>query len=83
MSSRRACQERKKEAREPDRARLLPFEPENDGIKLGARKKRQDDRADSREKLDPGLVGSEDRRADRSADDELGDGPDDDLSAST
>jgi hypothetical protein len=53
MSRGGAYQERKEEVGKPDRTRLLPLEPENDRIELGAGKKRQDDRADPGEKLDP------------------------------
>src|SRR5258708_34904241 len=72
--ARRAADERKQEARESDRRRLLPLEPEHEGIELRAGKERQHDRADAGEEFDPALVSPEHGRPDELAEDQLGGG---------
>jgi hypothetical protein len=47
VGGRGAPDERKKEARQPDRRGLLPFELEDQWIEFGAGKERQDDRPDA------------------------------------
>src|SRR5580704_5046131 len=79
MSCCRASQKREQEAREPDRGRLFPLELENFRVEFGTGEKRQDNRADPREKLDPGFVGSEHCRAESQAEDQLSDCSDGDF----
>ena len=67
----RASQKWEKEAREPDSGRFLPFELENLWVEFGTREKRQDDRANSRKKFDPGLISAEHGRANDSANNQL------------
>ena len=83
MSRRRAPQKRKKEARKPDRSRLLPLQFENHRIELRSSKEGQNDRADAGEKLDPQLVRAQYGRSDRGADNQLGDRSDNDLRQSS
>jgi hypothetical protein len=64
---------REREAREPNRGRLLPLQLEDLRIEFGTGEKRQDNRAYPREKVDPGFAGSEHCRAERQAEDQLSD----------
>ena len=75
----RASQKWKKEACEPDRGCFLPFELEHLGVEFGARQKRQHDRADAGQELDPGLIGAEHGSANDGANDQLCDGSNNDF----
>src|SRR5262245_19144474 len=79
MRGRRTADEGKEETRKPDGARFLPLRAEDDRIELGSGEKSEHNRAETREELDPGLIGAENRRADRGANDELRDRADNDL----
>ena len=79
MGGCRASQKWKKEACEPDRGCFLPFELEHLGVEFGARQKRQHDRADAGQELDPGLIGAEHGGANDGANDQLRDGSNNDF----
>ena len=79
MRARRAAEKRKKEAREPDRRRLLPLEAEHHGIELRAGQEREHDRADAGEEFHPAFVGSEHGRPNDRSQDQLREGPHHDL----
>ena len=64
MRGRKAGDRGNKEARDADGRGLFPFQPENVGVEFGASKKGEKDRADSRERLHPGLLHGENFGAD-------------------